>query len=79
MGSRDEVARALVYVMQNVRKHGLDQPGPWLDPLSTAHRFDGWLVPIGAEDNPKYFPPRAPAAAFSPIFPHLFRDRWSLA
>ncbi|MDB5216562.1 MAG: hypothetical protein JWO86_4489 [Myxococcaceae bacterium] len=55
-----EVRRALVYVLQNVRKHGFDLPGAWLDPLSTAHRFDGWLAPTGAADNPKYFPPRAP-------------------
>jgi putative transposase len=55
-----EVRRALVYVLQNVRKHGFDLLGAWLDPLSTAHRFDGWITPLGVGDDPKYFPPRAP-------------------
>jgi putative transposase len=58
--SPSEVRRALVYVLQNVRKHGFDEPGAWVDPLSTARRFDGWIAPIGEGTDPNPFPPRAP-------------------
>jgi putative transposase len=57
-----EVRRALVYVLQNVRKHGFDLPGAWVDPLSTAHGFTGWSVPVQVrQSNDRHrLPPRAP-------------------
>jgi hypothetical protein len=35
-----EVRNALVYVLQNARKHGIQLCG--LDPFSSASTFDGW-------------------------------------
>jgi REP element-mobilizing transposase RayT len=35
-----EVHNALVYVLQNLRKHGISLAGP--DPLSSGPEFDGW-------------------------------------
>jgi hypothetical protein len=35
-----QVRNALVYVLQNLRKHGITLAGP--DPLSSAPEFDGW-------------------------------------
>lgn len=35
-----EVRNALVYVLQNLRKHGICMDGP--DPLSSGPEFDGW-------------------------------------
>jgi hypothetical protein len=35
-----QVRNALVYVLQNSRKHGISLPGP--DPLSSGPEFDGW-------------------------------------
>jgi hypothetical protein len=35
-----QVRNALVYVLQNLRKHGISLPGP--DPLSSGPEFDGW-------------------------------------
>ena len=35
-----QVRNALVYVLQNSRKHGISLPGP--DPLSSGPDFDGW-------------------------------------
>ncbi|MEA2750594.1 MAG: hypothetical protein QOI41_4737 [Myxococcales bacterium] len=55
-----EVRRALVYVLQNVRKHGFDLTGAFVDPLSTAHGFTGWIVPVGEKTDPNRFRPRAP-------------------
>ena len=44
-----EVKRALVYVLQNARKH-LGKQGvriPWaVDPFSSAATFDGWSAPV---------------------------------
>jgi REP element-mobilizing transposase RayT len=44
-----EVRNALVYVLQNARKHALQYgralPAGWLDPCSSAPWFDGWLDP----------------------------------
>jgi REP element-mobilizing transposase RayT len=37
-----EVRNALVYVLQNFRKHGATGPG--LDPCSSARSFDGWTA-----------------------------------
>jgi len=36
-----QVRNALVYVLQNLRKHGICVAGP--DPLSSGPEFDGWL------------------------------------
>jgi REP-associated tyrosine transposase len=54
-----QVRRALVYVLQNIRKHGFEQPGPFIDPLTSAVRFTGWDVPISKGSDPDPFPPRA--------------------
>jgi hypothetical protein len=35
-----QVRNALVYVLQNLRKHGICMDGP--DPLSSGPEFDGW-------------------------------------
>jgi putative transposase len=51
-----EVRRALLYVLQNVRKHGFELLGPFIDPLSTAKCFLGWTIPT----LPDPFPPRTP-------------------
>ncbi len=53
-----EVRRALVYVLQNVRKHGFTLLGPFIDPLTTAKSFTGWTTHIDPEPDP--FPPRTP-------------------
>lgn len=55
-----EVRRALVYVLQNFRKHGFERPGPLVDPLTSAVRFGGWNVDIGDGPDPAPFPPRSP-------------------
>jgi REP element-mobilizing transposase RayT len=65
-----EVRRALVYVLQNVRKHGFDLPGPWVDPLSTARRFQIWMAPIAEGNDPCPFPPPKPRT-------WLLNDGWS--
>jgi len=49
--SPSAVRRALVYVLQNVRKHGFDLPGGWIDPLSSAKGFDGWDVSVPAPEK----------------------------
>ena len=54
------VRRALVYVLQNVRKHGFERLGAFIDPLTSAVRFGGWNVPIETRSDPDPFPPRAP-------------------
>jgi putative transposase len=53
-----EVRRALVYVLQNVRKHGFTLLGPFIDPLTTAKSFGGWTTTVS--DDPDPFPPRTP-------------------
>jgi REP element-mobilizing transposase RayT len=56
-----EVRRALVYVLQNVRKHGFDLAGAFVDPLSSAKRFDGWSVPVPPPpDEAETISPRRP-------------------
>lgn len=40
-----EIRNALVYVLQNFRKHGA--AGPGTDPCSSARSFDGWTVACG--------------------------------
>ena len=46
--SPSAVRRALVYVLQNVRKHGFGLAGAFVDPLSSAKGFDGWTTPVPA-------------------------------
>ena len=53
-----EVRRALVYVLQNVRKHGFELLGPFIDPLTTAKSFTVWTTHIDPEPDP--FPPPTP-------------------
>ena len=42
-----EVRRALSYVLQNFRRHAAQRgehlPAGWVDPLSSAEGFDGWV------------------------------------
>ena len=54
-----EVRRALVYVLQNVRKHGFELLGPFIDPLTSAVRFAGWSMAVSNGPDPDPFPPRA--------------------
>ena len=59
-----EVRNALVYVLNNARKHakqaGVAVPRSWIDPLSSAAAFDGWRDPIEihpvGEDPPVHAP-----------------------
>ena len=55
-----EVRRALVYVLQNVRKHGFAQLGAYIDPLTSAVRFTGWNMAVSTGPDPDPFPARAP-------------------
>ena len=63
-----EVRRALVYVLQNVRKHGFELLGPFIDPLTSAKCFPGWNMPMTRGPDP--FPPRTP-------WTWLLGDGWS--
>lgn len=44
-----EVRNALVYVLQNARKHGLDVPG--IDRCSSGAAFDGWSPSLTTRDE----------------------------
>ena len=52
-----EVRRAMVYVLNNARKHGLaigERPGPgWIDPYSSAAWFSDWASPPDAGLRPE--------------------------
>ena len=59
-----EVRNALVYVLNNARKHAkqyrIAVPSDWIDPMSSAAAFDGWRIaieihPLGA--SPPVHPP----------------------
>src|SRR5258705_9512681 len=52
-----EVRNALVYVLQNVRKHLRGARG--LDPCSSARWFDGWRRPPGPVGDPRRWPRHA--------------------
>ncbi len=64
-----EVRHALVYVLNNGRKHaaqhGLTYGPTWLDPYSSARRFDGWsqapFTDRGPDPDP---PPSVPASTW---------------
>ena len=59
-----EVRNALVYVLNNAKKHlreaGVLIPRGWIDPYSSASTFDGWMeghvVPQGSADPPAALP-----------------------
>lgn len=44
-----QVRNALVYVLQNLRKHGISLAGP--DPLSSGPAFDGWDTCVAQESK----------------------------
>ena len=56
-----QVRNALVYVLNNGRKHGVRHAGP--DPLSSGARFDGWLTDEDGriEEQRPLAPRKAPA------------------
>jgi len=57
LSSPSEVRRALVYVLQNVRKHSNErQTG--IDPCSSARWFNGWQGIRPSADPPPVSPPR---------------------
>lgn len=51
-----EVAHAIVYVLQNAKKHGeAPRDAAWLDAYSSANEFDGWVdvqIEIGRVERP---------------------------
>jgi REP element-mobilizing transposase RayT len=50
-----EVRNALVYVLNNARRHDLRVAWDWVDPLTSAAFFDGWRLPYRdprARDGP---------------------------
>lgn len=55
-----EVRNALVYLLQNFRKHGTSTRGPVVDHFSSARLFAGWTLPVDALPTPARFPPRRP-------------------
>ncbi len=56
-----EVRHALLYVLNNARKHAAQRGvafGPtWLDPYSSARRFDGWSRPAVTDSPSEPEPP----------------------
>jgi putative transposase len=57
-----EVRNALVYVLQNARKHGIWLPG--LDPCSSASEFDGWRERRIVSVTTSHLPPVVPAVSW---------------
>jgi putative transposase len=55
-----EVRNALVYLLQNFKKHGYMTYGPVVDPLSSALYFDGWRVPVASAHDANPLPARTP-------------------
>lgn len=55
-----EVKRALVYVLNNARKHaaelGRRLGARWIDPCSSAGSFDGWINTPPSDDDPVVSP-----------------------
>ena len=62
-----EVRHALLYVLNNRRKHlaaaGRSLEPGYLDPCSSALAFDGWARPLVYDDHPATAPPRTWLAA----------------
>jgi REP element-mobilizing transposase RayT len=56
-----EAKRALLYVINNARKHALQRgrelPPEWLDPCSSARAFDGWACPRSRARDAAVVPP----------------------
>jgi hypothetical protein len=55
-----EVRNALVYLLQNFRKHGATTYGPVVDHFSSALRFTGWSTWVGSLTDPSPLPARHP-------------------
>jgi putative transposase len=55
-----EVRSALVYLLQNYKKHGYTTYGPVVDPLSSALYFDGWTQPVATDADASPLPRRPP-------------------
>ncbi len=55
-----EVRNALVYLLQNFRKHGATTYGPVVDHFSSALRFAGWSTWVGSLPDPSPLPARRP-------------------
>jgi hypothetical protein len=72
LGSPRQVRNALVYVLNNARKHGLHAVGH-CDPCSSGDAFDGWLDAPGARIDSADIP--ITAACRSPES-WLLRDGW---
>ena len=65
-----QVRNALVYVLQNLRKHGIALAGP--DPLSSGPQFDGWRPqggPAGEASDSRGFMSGGGAGRGSPLAP----------
>jgi hypothetical protein len=56
-----EVRNALVYVLNNARRHDPRVAWDWVDPLSSAAFFDGWRIPHHDPRARDGAPPVAPA------------------
>jgi putative transposase len=55
-----EVRNALVYLLQNFKKHGVTTEGPVVDHFSSALLFDGWKEHIVTVPEPDPWPARKP-------------------
>jgi hypothetical protein len=55
-----EVRNALVYLLQNWKKHGVTTEGPVVDHFSSALLFAGWKVHVDTVPEPDPWPPRNP-------------------
>jgi putative transposase len=55
-----EVRNALVYLLQNYKKHGYTTYGPVVDPLSSALTFDGWRCEVATDADARPLPRRPP-------------------
>jgi len=54
------ILRVVQEALQNVRKHGFEQLGPFIDPLTSARRFAGWNMAVSEGPEPDPFPSRKP-------------------
>ena len=56
LGSPTEVRNALLYVVNNQRKHLAERrigpPNDWIDPFSSGSWFDGWAAPLPQASDP---------------------------
>jgi len=65
-----QVRNALVYVLRNLRKHGISLEGP--DPLSSGPEFDGWDLTNAPEQRRRSGWSRSPDAAGTTRLPTDF-------